>query len=190
MFIDFITLLLVNMAAGLLILAVFLLKGFGSPGEKAWAPALGMVGLVGLVAGGYMALAWPIRNMGETNLSWANPAFGETSALLGIVFLGAAVAVAKEWTLMPVAIYGLVAGVIAMVVGVRIIDVGLTQSPLMTGIGFLLTGLGGPLVLAVVMAPARHFLRGLTAVCLVPAAGIWLLTAVLGYWMHLELFAK
>jgi putative membrane protein len=77
-----------------------------------------------------------------------------------------------------------------MVVGVRIIDVGLSQSPLMTGIGFLLTGLGGPLVMAVVLAPARHFLRGLTAVCLVPAAGIWLLTAVLGYWMHLELFAK
>jgi putative membrane protein len=190
MFIDFITLLLVNMAAGLLILAIFLLKGFGSPGEKAWAPALGMVGLVGLVAGGYMALAWPIRNMGEHNLSWANPAFGETSALLGIVFLGAAVAVAKEWTLMPVAIYGLVAGVIAIVVGVRIIDVGLTKTPLLAGIGFILTGLGGPVVLAVVLAPARHFLRAMAAICLVPAAGIWLLVAVLCYWMHLESFAK
>ena len=190
MFIDFITLLLVNMAAGLLILALFLLKGFGSPGEKAWAPAFGMVGLVGLVAGGYMALAWPIRNMGETNLSWANPAFGEMSALLGIVFLGAAASVAKEWTLLPVAVYGVVAGIIAMVVGVRIIDVGLTKTPLLAGIGFLLTGLGGPLVLGVVLAPARHFLRALAAVCLIPAAGIWLLTAILCYWMHLEVFAK
>jgi hypothetical protein len=45
-------------------------------------------------------------------------------------------------------------------------------------------------VLAVVLAPTRHFLRVLAAVCLVPAAGIWLLTAVLGYWMHMELFAK
>jgi hypothetical protein len=24
----------------------------------------------------------------------------------------------------------------------------------------------------------------------VPVAGIWLLTAVLGYWMHLEMFTK
>jgi len=190
MFTDFITLMLVNMAAGLLILAIFLLKGFGSPGEKAWAPALGMVGLVGLAAGGYMALTWPIRNMGEHNLTWANPAFGEMSALLGILFLGAAVAVAKEWTLMPVAIYGVVAGIVAMVLGVRIFDVGLTQSPLMTAAGFLLTGLGGPLVLAVVLAPTRHFLRAATAICLVPAAGIWFMTAILGYWGHMEMFSK
>jgi putative membrane protein len=149
-----------------------------------------MVGLVGLAAGGYMALTWPIRNMGEHNLSWANPAFGETSALLGIAFLGAAVAVAKEWTLMPVAIYGLVAGIVAMVLGLRIFGVGLTQSPLMTAAGFLLTGLGGPLVLAVVLAPTRRLLRGLAAACLMPAAGIWLLTAILGYWGHMEMFAK
>jgi putative membrane protein len=190
MFIDFVTLLLVNMAAGLLILALFLLKGFGSPGERAWVPALGMVGLVGFAAGLYMALTWPIRNRGDTNLSWANPAYGETSALLGILFLGAAVAIAKGWTLMPVALYGLLAGIIAMVVGVRIIDVGLTKTPLMAGIGFLLTGLGGPLVLAAVLAPTRHFLRGLAAICLVPAAGIWFLTAILCYWMHLESFTK
>jgi putative membrane protein len=190
MFIDFLTLMLVNMAAGLLVLATFLLKGFGRPSEKAWAPALGMVGLLAFAAGLYMALTWPIRHMGETNLTWANPAFGEMSALLGILFLGAAAAVAKEWTLMPVAIYGLVAGIVAMVIGVRIVDVGLSQKPLVTGIGFLLTGLGGPLVLAVVLAPTRHFLRSLAAVCLLPAAAIWLLTAVLGYWAHMEMFAK
>jgi uncharacterized membrane protein len=30
-----------------------------------------MVGLVGLAAGLYMALTWPIRSMGDTNLTWA-----------------------------------------------------------------------------------------------------------------------
>jgi len=190
MFIDFITLLLVNMAAGLLILTLFLLRGFGSPGEKAWAPALGMVGLVGSLAGGYMALTWPVRQMGEYNVTWANPAFGEMSVLLGVAFLGAAVAVAKEWTLMPVAIYGLVAGIVAMVLGVRIFGVGLSAKPLATAVGFLLTGLGGPLVLAVVLAPTKRFLRALASVCLIPAAGIWLLTAILGYWAHMEMFSK
>jgi putative membrane protein len=190
MFTDFITLLLANMAAGLFILAIFLWRGYGSPGEKAWAPAFGMVGLVGLTAGLYMALTWPIRSMGDTNLTWANPAYGEMSALLGVLFLGAAGAVAKGWSLMPVAFYGLVAGIIAMVVGVRIIGVGLSNTPLQTGIGFLLTGMGGPLVLAVVLAPTRRLLRGMAAVCLMPAAGIWFLIAILGYWMHLESFAK
>jgi putative membrane protein len=190
MFIVFITLLLVNMAAGLVILAIFFLKGLGSPGEKSWAPGLAMVGAVACAAGFYMAVTWPITKAGDVNLAWANPTYGEMSVLLGVLFLGAALAVAKEWSLLPVAIYGLLAGVVAMVLGVRIVMLGLSSSPPLTGAGFILTGLGGPLALAIVLAPGRTLLRRLATACLLAAAGLWLLVAVLAYWMHLAMWSK
>jgi putative membrane protein len=190
MFIDYITLMLVNMAAGLVILAWFFLKGLGGPNEKAWASGLAMVGLVALVAGFAMTFTWPIPKLEQVNLAWANVAFGETTVLLGILFLGAALAVSRSWSLVPVTVYACLAGVIGIVIGVRIAVLGLSQMPPMTAVGFILTGLGGPLSLAVALAPGRRTVRIITAVILCIAAALWLLTAILGYWGHLAMLSK
>ena len=187
---DYITLMLTNMAAGLLILAGYFLWGLGKPNEKSWAPGLAIVGLVAVVAGFYMTFAWPIPKLEKMNLQWANPAYGETTVMLGVLFLGAALAAARGWSLVPVTIYGAIAGLIAILLGVRIIDLGLSAKPLLTAVGFILTGLAGLVSLWVALKPQGRLPRVVAAVLLVPAAGLWLLTAALAYWGHLEALSK
>jgi putative membrane protein len=189
-FIDYITLLLVNMAAGLVILAVFLNRGLGSPNEKDWAPGLGIVGLVATLVGLHMALTWPIPQLPQVNLKFANPAFGETSVMLGVLFLGAALAVAKGWRLVPVGIYAAVAGAFAILIGMRIAILELTKYPIPTGIGFVFTGLAGIQTLLIVLRPGSRPLRIIAAFDLVVAAAIWSFVAGAGYWDHLEMWSK
>jgi putative membrane protein len=181
---DYIPLLLLNMTAGLVILAVFIWKGYGSPEERAWAPGLAIVGLVATVVGLHMALTWPLEGAG---VRFANVAFGETSVMFGVVFLGAAASVLKGWSLAPVAIYGALGGAMAIVIGLRIYDQGLTASPPLTCVGFVLTGLAGVGVLAVVLAPlaVARPLRVLAGLLMVGSAAVWGLTVTLAYWAHL-----
>jgi len=140
--------------------------------------------------GFHMVFAWPIQKAGDHNLTWANAAFGETTAMLGILFLGAALAVSRGWSLAPVTIYAALAGAFAVLLGVRIMVLGLSNAPILTGVGFILTGLGGPLSLAAVLAPTMRAIRAFLAVALLAAAAIWILTAVLAYWGHLEMLSK
>jgi putative membrane protein len=81
--IDYVTLLLANMIGGLLVLTAFLIWGFESPQQRAWAPAFGIAGLVATVGGLVMSFTWPIPKPFAT-------AYGEMSVLLGVLFLGAA----------------------------------------------------------------------------------------------------
>jgi len=189
-FIDYITLLLVNMTAGLVILAAFLLRGLGAATEKDWAPGLGIVGLVATLAGLHLALTWPIPQLPQINLRFANAAFGETSVMLGVLFLGAALAVAKGWRLVPVGIYAAVAGAVAIVIGIRIAMLGLTAMPVPTGIGFILSGLAGILTLLVFLRTGVRALKLGAAACLIVAAAIWAFVAGAAYWSHLAAWSK
>ncbi len=190
MFVDYVTLMLVNMAAGLVILAAFFWKAFGGPNERSWAPALAMVGLVALSTGLHMTLTHPIPKLDETNLTWANVAFGEMSVLLGVAFLAAALAVGKGWRLHGVGVYALVAGATAVVVGVRVLDLGLSQTPRLTAVGFILTGAAGLLSLLVILAPRVRALRAVAAADLLVSAAIWLTIGLPAYWSHLERFSQ
>ena len=190
MFIDYISLMLLNMTAGLVILACFFWKGYGSPTEKAWAPGLAIVGLVATLPGLHMVFSWPIPKLAQVNLTFANVAFGETSVMLGVLFLGAAMAVAKGWSLTSVAIYAAVAGAAAIVIGVRIALLGITKAPLMTGAGFVVTGAAGLMVLALVLAPQARALRLLAGLLMIVGAAIWALNAFMAYWDHLAQFSR
>lgn len=183
MFIDYITLMLINMVAGLFLLAYYLYKGLDSPHQKHWIPGFGITGAVALTTGLHMIFTWPV--IGSFNI-----AFGEPSVLFGILFVGTAIALAQGWELFTLAIYAFFAGLAAMVIGIRIINLGLTKQPFLSGIGFILTGLGG-----IFAAPTLHFktnrtLRLVGAAVLVAAALIWALTGYLAYWGHLESFGK
>jgi putative membrane protein len=130
-----------------------------------------------------MIFTWPVT--GSFNI-----AYGETTVLFGILFLGTAIALAQGWDLLTVAIYGFFAGLAAIVIGVRIINLGLTKSPLLSGIGFILTGLGG-----VFAAPTLYFqsirtLRIIGAIVLVAAALIFAFTGYLAYWGHLANYSN
>ena len=99
-------------------------------------------------------------------------------------------AVAKGWGLLPVGVYGLFAGVGSIIVGVRIINLSLTQAPVPSGVGFILTGSAGVLVLAALLLPRQRLVRTLSVLTLLAAAALWAYTAYSAYWVHLEMFKK
>lgn len=181
MFIDYISLMLINMVAGLVTLATFVYQGFDS-NQKRWIPGFGMVGAIALVTGLHMIFTWPVP--GSFNI-----AFGETTVLFGTLFLTTSIALALNWDLFTVTLYAFFAGLASLVIGVRILNLGLTQSPLIASLGFFLTGLGG-----VLAAPTLMYLkdnrswRTLGAAVLLLAALVWAFIGYMAYWGHLDMF--
>lgn len=181
MFVNYITLMLINMVAGLVILATFVYQGFDT-NQKRWIPGFGMTGAIALVTGLHMIFTWPI--VGSFNV-----AFGETTVLFGILFITTAIALAMSWDLLTIAFYAFFAGLASVVIGLQVLNLGLTLRPLLSGLGFILTGLGG-----VLAAPTLVYLkdnrpwRMLGAAVLLLAALIWAFTGYLAYWGHLGQF--
>lgn len=180
-FIDYVTLLLVNMAAGLLVLAVFVIRDINGGRRKRWAPALGLIGLVALVGGFHMAFTWPLP--GSFNM-----AYGEMSILFGAIYVAGGLALATDRNLLGVSLYAGPAGAMAVLLGVRIAHLWLTSTPRLATIGFVLSGASAVLLIPVVLFKRSRFLRGLMAFTLLGAACIWLFIGGLAYWNHTERF--
>ena len=189
MFIDYIALLLANMTAGLFVLALYLVFGAGKEDTRAWAAPFAVAGLVAFVVGLHMTLTWPIPKLDKADLRWANVAYGEMSVLLGVLFLGGALALGKGWSLAPLGAYALVASAAAAVVGVAVFCLGLSNAPTITAMGFLLTAGGGMLTALALTRWGCVFSRVLGALVVLAAAGIWALSAGMAYWGHLEKFS-
>jgi putative membrane protein len=189
MLIDYLTLLLVNMTAGLFVLAYYVYRGIGAEDTKRWVPGFAMTGFIAVVAGLRMTFTWPLSGS-------YNVAFGEMSVLFGMLFLGAALALWKGWEMRTVSIYAFFAGLAAGVVGARVISLGMTKSPVVSGIGFILTGLGGLFAWLCCLAEpilslrTNRTLRVIGALVLIAAAVIWAFTGYGAYWDHLESFSK
>ncbi|MBN1458035.1 MAG: DUF981 domain-containing protein [Armatimonadetes bacterium] len=182
MFIDYITLLLLNMVAGYFLLSLYVLRGLDDPLHPRWAPGFAIVGLVAFVFGAHMVMTWPVPGPFSS-------AYGEMSVLYGAIFLGAALSIAYGWSLLPVTVFAFFSGAAAIVLGARIIDLGLTQQPTVAGVGFILSGLGG-----VFAGPTLLYLRlnrpwrVLASLVLLGAAAVWANTGYYAYWHHLEGF--
>ena len=178
MFIDFISLLLLNMVAGYVLLALYVYRGLDDPLNKRWTAGFLMVGLVAFIFGGVMEITWPLPGP-------YNSLFGEFSVMYGIIFLGAAAAIAYGWSLLPVTVFAFFAGIGAVVSGAAIIHLHLTAKPPMTGVGYFLSGLAG-----VFAAPTLYWFRGnrplrlVAALWLLAAAAVWAATVYLEYWLH------
>ncbi len=185
MFIDYVPLMLVNMMAGLVLVAWYVYSGLeGSPEEqKGWAAGFGVVGLVAMATGLYMIFTWPLPSV-------YNVTHGELTVLFGAVYLGAAVALWRGWNLGPVTVYAFFAGLAAVVVGVRVINLGLTLSPLLSGAGFILTGLAGVFSGPTLVLRKKRIWRVAVAVVLLATAGLWGVVGYGAYWDHLKGFAK
>src|SRR5512140_746632 len=136
MFIDFLTLIMVNLIAGTVLLAYYIWKGLDETDQRPYAAAFFVVGLLGIITGLQLSFTWPLP--GAYNI-----AFGDTSTLFGFVFLGTALALWQGWSLIPVSIYSFFAGAESILVGFVILGQNLTQEPLLAAAGFILAGLGG-----------------------------------------------
>lgn len=181
--IDFLALLLVNMTAGFVLLAWYVFAGLDDPDQKKWAPGFLVTGLIALVFGAYITMIWPLPGVYSS-------AFGEQSVLFGILFLAAGVCMAAGWNLWTLSIYAFFAGLVAVVLGVRFINLHLTAAPLLAGVGFIVSGLGGILAFPGLTWFKKNLpLRILVALMLLGAAGIWALTGYGAYWMHMQAFS-
>lgn len=184
MFIDYLTLVMINMIAGTVLLAYYLWKGLDDADQKPYSAAFGGVGLLALVLGLHLSFTWPLP--GAYNI-----AFGETTTLFGLVFLGTALSLAKGWSLVPVAIYAFFAGLDGVLVGVKILSAGLTKEPVFSAIGFILAGAGG-----IFSAPfflwfrENRMVRFLGILLLLVTALLWGVTYYGALGGHLDTFAK
>jgi putative membrane protein len=176
--IDYVTLMLINMTAALVLIGVFILIALAKEDNKNWSVPFMMSGLIGTITGFAMTFTWPLP-------SPYNIAFGEASVLLGILLLGTGVAIAKGWDLFPVCIYAVFAGLVAILIGIRFIDLGLSKAPLLSGAGFILTGICGVCSGLVVKFKQNICLRLCGSIVLWAAAGIWFMTSCAAYWGHL-----
>lgn len=183
MFIDFLTLMLVNMSAGLVLLAWYLAKGIDDPDQQRWAPAFAVPGIIAFFSGLRITWFWPLP--GSYNM-----AFGETSVLLGILLLGAAWSLAAKSDLIPHSVFAFFAGLTAVVVGAGIIAMQMTAKPILSGLGFILTGLAGVFAGVALHYRGTKLVRIIGVIALLGAAGIWAFTGYMAYWMHLESLAR
>jgi putative membrane protein len=184
MFVDFLSLLLLNMVAGYVLLSLYVYRGLDDPLNRRWTSGFLMVGLVAFVFGGFVTMTWPLPGP-------YNSIFGEMSVMFGVVFLGAGVAIANGWSLLPVTVIAFFAGVAAVVSGASILHLHLTSNPPLSATGFILSGLAG-----VFAAPTLRYLRGnrpfriAGAVWLLAAAAVWAIIVYVEYWMHPGVFSK
>jgi putative membrane protein len=184
MFIDFLTLVMINMVAGTVLLAYYLWKGIDEVDQRAYAAGFGGVGLIALITGLQLSFTWPLP--GSYNVG-----FGDATTLFGVVFLGTALALSQSWSLLPISIYAFFAGVDAIIVGVRVLSLGLTQEPLLSAVGFILAGLGGVFAAPFFMFFRQNkMVRMLAVLILLATALIWAITFYGALWGHLASFAK
>ena len=184
MFIDFLTLVMINLVAGTALLAFYLWRGIDEQDQRPYAAAFFVTGLVSLITGLQISFTWPLP--GSYNVG-----YGDATTLFGVVFLGTAIALWQGWSLIPVAIYAFFAGIDAIIVGLRIFSLQLTKEPLISTVGFVLAGLGG-------LGAAPFFLwfrqnrtvRLIAILLLLATAAIWAVTFYGSLWDHLAGFSK
>lgn len=183
MFIDYLTLIMINLVAGSAVLAYYLWRGIDESDQRPYSAAFFGVGLLSLITGLHLSFNWPLP--GSYNVG-----YGDTTTLFGVVFLITAISLWNGWSLIPVSIYAFFAGIDAVIVGLRIFSLQLTKEPLFSAIGFILSGLGG-------VGAAPFFLwfrnnrtvRLLGVLLLLAAAGMWAITFYGALWDHLESFS-
>lgn len=183
MFIDYLTIIMINLVAGTALLAHYIYKGITAEDQRAYAAGFGMVGLIGVILGLVLTFTWPLP--GSYNI-----AYGEATTLFGAVFLAAGFSLFHRLDLRPVTVYAFFAGVYAVIVGVRIITLGLTKEPLISGVGFILAGLGGVLAYPFFPLVQKRTFRLLASVVLVVTALIWAATFYNSLCVHLESFGS
>jgi putative membrane protein len=182
MFVDYLTIMLADLAAALFLFALYMVFFFEKDSKKV-VPGFLLTGGLGLVTGLAMILTWPLP--GSSNIL-----FGEPMVLLGAVFFVAGLCLQYGWNLLTVGIFAVGAGAVAILLGLKILAANLTKEPLIAGIGYILAGAAAVLSLPAIGFPKMKWIRWVAAAVAVVAAGIWVFTAFSSYWAHIDSFSS
>lgn len=184
MFIDFLTLVMVNLVAGTVLLAYYLWRGIDEADQRPYAAAFFGVGLISLVTGLQISFTWPLP--GSYNVG-----YGDATTLFGVVFLATSIALFFGSSLIPVSIYAFFAAIDALIVGIRIYSLQLTKEPLISAVGFILAGLSGLGVFPFLMwFRENRLVRWIGILLLLGSALLWAITFYGSLWAHMASFAK
>ncbi|MHB9130359.1 MAG: DUF981 family protein [Armatimonadota bacterium] len=179
MMIDYLTLMLLNMAAGFFLLAWYVFSGLDHPNQKKWAPGLAVTGVIALMFGAAMALTWPLP-------APYSLIFGEMAVLFGAIFLGTAITLAVGGDLITIAVYATFAGLVAIELGTGIILHQYTRAPLFSGAGFILSGLAGLFAVpTLTILRNNKVYRLFAALVLAGTSLFWAFNAFSAYWAHI-----
>ena len=184
MFIDYLTLVMVNLVAGSVLLAYYIWKGIDEKDQRSYAAAFFITGLVGLVTGLQLSFTWPLP--GSFNVG-----YGDAAALFGAVYLATGLALWQGWDLVPVSIYSFFAGIDAIIVGFSLYANKLGQEPFVAAVGFILAGLGGVGAFPFLQwFKDNKAVRWIAIIVLLLTAAIWGFTFYSALWAHMTAFAK
>ncbi len=182
MFIDWLTLLLLNMMVALVLHALFMGRLIEKDPKKI-IPGFLLTGAIALIAGFRMVFNWPLP--GPYNII-----YGELSVLFGGFLFMAGLAVAFGWDLLTIGIYALFGGAASVLLGVKILTAGLTSEPLVAAAGFIITGAAAIVTMPALALPKLKWLRLLAALLALVSALIWVLVGFPSYWAHIDAFGK
>jgi putative membrane protein len=184
MFIDFLTIVMINLVAGSVLLAYYLWKGLDEKDQRPYAAAFFITGLVGIVTGLELAFTWPLP--GSFNVG-----YGDAATLFGAVYLATGIALSQGWDLIPVTIYSFFAGIDAILVGLTLYADKLGQEPFVAAVGFVLAGLGGVFAFPFMQWFRNNkAVRWIAIIVLLVTAGIWAVTYYTALWAHMTAFVK
>jgi len=181
MFVDYLTLLMINLVAGLFLLAVHFVF-FAENESRKLAPGFLATGFISTVAGLHLTLTWQLP--GANNIP-----IGEMSVFFGVLFLVAGLSMVFDWDLLGVTIVAGFAGLAAVVLGLRYLSLGMSQHPVLSGLGYIIAGAGAILTIPGYFFRSSRIVRYVAAGVLAVAAAIWAVTGYGAYWSHLESFA-
>ncbi len=183
MFINYITLMLVNLAAGLFQAGYFIHLQPQTEKKKSFVAGFFITGLIAVITGSMITFAWPIP--GNYNI-----AFGEPYILFGLVFLGTALCLLNEWGMHSMNVFTFISGVIAIVIGARILNLGMTLFPPIAATGYFTAGGGAIFASLFNCRESNKTIKQLSVFLLLTSALIWMFVACMGYWGHLEEYSK
>lgn len=182
MFIDYLALMLINMVIALVLFAWFFFKHL-EEGRKVMAPGFLMTGFISIVTGFFTITHWPLP-------SSYNVVYGEPAVLFGVLFFTAGLALLFDWDLTSLGIFAFISGVVAVIVGIRMLTLNMSKEPAVTMLGFLLTGIVGIAALPGYWLRKYPIIRILVALAALGAAVIWAINGFGAYWGHPASFIK
>ena len=177
MYIDYLPLLQMNLSAGLAVMACWIFFDLDGPHERRWIPPLALAGVVGLVLGLHLTLAWPLPG-------GLNGLYGSLSLTFGALLIALAFVLAVGLDLAPVAVYAFVAGVAGVLSGVQVLNLNLGTHPPLLAAGLIWSGALGVISLPVLGMRRAPVFRILCPAALLSAAIIWGFAASLAFWEH------